>query len=290
MSPNLITKLTEILYQKLSNYNSTKINNFLNKPTKKNAINIAKKLCEHNEKEGIINGLLNNLLNFENGINKGRDHVIHTVHTYLLGMIIIDALKDESINKFTWKIASLFHDIGYEHADRFSIIQSNNILSDHGLVGAIITWDLIHSQYLKENPKKEEYCIKDNPEGYTINYSWNNLNNYILPACEAILLHNEPKYYRKTKLAFSDNKYAYLLIICDTLQEWSRPQNRAITSISGSSPNLYSINCSCNNGYCELSMDFPTVNRIKAVGDELRKKCSCSVRTNSNKLTVKWEY
>ena len=44
-------------------------------------------------------GLLTKLLAYENRINKRRDHVIHTVHTFLLGMIIIDAMNEGTIDK-----------------------------------------------------------------------------------------------------------------------------------------------------------------------------------------------
>jgi hypothetical protein len=282
----MIERLSDKLKEKLSDYMEE--DRFLNNPTKKDAINIAKKICEPNNKEAIIGGMLNKLLAFENRKTTGRDHVIHTVHTYLLGMIIIDALNGGRINKFTWKIASLFHDIGYESADYFSSISNiDKFTPEHGLFGSIITWDILHSEYLKGNPQRSINCIKK-INGREINYSWNNLNEYILPACKAILLHNMPNSYYKTKLSYSDNNYAFLLIICDTLQEWSRPlngnnQSSPVTSYSIDGPYT-------NEDYCELSIYFPEDVNVKEVENGLKEKCSCYVETKDTKLTVKWKY
>jgi hypothetical protein len=47
-----------------------------------------------------------------------------------------------------------------------------------------------------------------------------------LPAIEAIAKHNS----RKHKVAFDDSPLAFLLILCDTLQEWNRPRLDFATS------------------------------------------------------------
>ena len=45
-----------------------------------------------------------------------RDHVLHSMHTFILGIVINEKLlshPDVCVNQFEWKLASLFHDIGY---------------------------------------------------------------------------------------------------------------------------------------------------------------------------------
>ena len=63
---------------------------------------------------------LSNLAEIEpyaNKINENlRDHVIHTLQTYILGIYINEFFlkkKSPSVTCFQWKIACLFHDIGY---------------------------------------------------------------------------------------------------------------------------------------------------------------------------------
>lgn len=46
-------------------------------------------------------------------LTEKRDHVIHAVNTYLLGRYINDICCDIKVDEFEWKLAALFHDIGY---------------------------------------------------------------------------------------------------------------------------------------------------------------------------------
>jgi len=288
--------LSEILREKLQEeIPGCRCEKFLQKPSKTAAVTIAKKLCAPNGKDRTISGLLNKLLAFENRINKGRDHVVHTIHTYLLGAILIDAIDEEKFDKFTWKIASLFHDIGYESADYFKNIPSaDNFSADHGLFGALITWGILYEQYSKENPKAQKSCVKmkrsRSGEIY-IDYSWDNLNNKILPACEAILFHNKPNVYRNSSLSWNDNKYAFLLIICDTIQVWSRPENGVQISDANVLLRDYLIDISnFGENCCQFSICFPDCVNVTEIKDEINEKCSCDAQlVDLNKLSIKWE-
>ena len=42
-----------------------------------------------------------------------RDHTIHALNTFLLGLYINDNYLDNKVNMFQWKFAALFHDIAY---------------------------------------------------------------------------------------------------------------------------------------------------------------------------------
>lgn len=48
-------------------------------------------------------------------VQSSRDHVIHALNTYLLGLLLKDRLIFPDIQEFDfqWKLAALFHDIGY---------------------------------------------------------------------------------------------------------------------------------------------------------------------------------
>lgn len=56
-------------------------------------------------------------------LTKTRDHVIHALNTYLLGYYINDKYLDNKVDKFQWKLAALFHDIGYPIVSSQKIIK-----------------------------------------------------------------------------------------------------------------------------------------------------------------------
>jgi len=289
----MFQKISELMKQQLEISYSELINKFIRESTPENAIEIAKIICKPNNKDIIIRDLLKNLLSFENGRKKGRDHVKHAVHTYLLGMIIIGAMDDLNNDefKFIWKIASLFHDIGYERANYFSEISStSNLHIDHGIFSAQITWVILYSEYIKANPKKTRGFYPTKRNGVTVNSAWENIERYILPACEAILLHDNPlKHNKNNKVSYRNNKCAFLLIICDALQMWRRSKKCDIGLDQGTSSELYQIEGPNNNGDCyKLSMVFPDVAEAINVAKELNEKCDCEAVPQGKVLEVKW--
>lgn len=53
-----------------------------------------------------------------------RDHVIHTLFTFLLGIYLIDKLElKDKITSFEWKLTSLLHDIAYPYEIAFYLTQ-----------------------------------------------------------------------------------------------------------------------------------------------------------------------
>jgi hypothetical protein len=179
-----------------------------------------------------------------------RDHFFHSVEVCFLGHLILDIMI-KSEGKCLWKyvaeymhvdsredvlrewyVAALFHDIGYaieifngvteamkffKNSDGLSIF--NNKLTealsalstklngsfdftdkdkpegDHGIIGAVHVKSLI-DKISESKPELHDYSF----------------------ACSAIANHN----HRKNKITFSENPIAFLLILCDTLQEWNR--------------------------------------------------------------------
>ena len=280
------------------------ISKFINNPERDDAVEIAKIICTANEKKNIIGDFLAQLVKFESEKSDRRDHVIHTVNTYLLGMHIIDylVLDFNPDDIFTWKIASVFHDIGYQRAiDYQRAINSpidfpinssfKNICQDHGFWGAQMTWDKIYAEYSIRNPDKKD--IIDLTEN-KVDYSWKNLEVNILPACEAILLHNEPQNYLPYKKVnyCDDKKCAFLLILCDTVQSWSRPMNGEFDYKNNYKSEGYDIECSTctNNDFYEISFGFPNSEKANQARKELEEKCNLEFVDNTpkKKLIVRW--
>jgi hypothetical protein len=143
-----------------------------------------------------------------------------------------------------WYVASLLHDVGYgidvlkgvqtllrffghtpvlvDLSERLAadVAQLSTDLEQAGLVGyrasdrpgedhgVIAAWHL--ERLLGKAAKLENEDIKGGPL---------KVSEY-LPAIRAIALHNS----RKHNVTFEDNPLAFLLILCDTLQEWNRPR------------------------------------------------------------------
>jgi len=277
-------------------YDQEQATRFINEPTREDAVDIAKRICDLNNKRHIIGKSLEELTKLESVPSKRRDHVIHTIHTYLLGMHIIEKLNWVLDDEFTWKIASLFHDIGYRReidyqlAINFPKKESSlkNICTDHGFWSAYITWNKIYAEYLKINPGKENGITSNDG----VDYSWKNLEENILPACEAILLHNKPQnYLSNKKVDYRDNKFAFLLILCDTVQIWDRPNNGEFDFSKLSKSKDYNLECSNRTGeFHEIIFEFSTPKETEDAYKELNLKCKYKFlnKTPDNKLTVHW--
>lgn len=189
-----------------------------------------------------------------------RDHFFHSIEVCFLGNLLLESmiLKDgkylwEYAAKFMnvggkedvlreWYVAALFHDVGYameifnsvceamkffKNSDGLSTFnnkleESLDALSykldgcfgfdksdmperDHGIIGAE------HVKSLIEKIKKSKPEVHD--------YSY---------ACQAIANHN----HRKNTVTFSENPMAFILVLCDTLQEWNRLSFRHSTAPS----------------------------------------------------------
>lgn len=83
---------------------------------RKEAIEIVGKLIYQHEKIQLRDSLIN-LMDIEYELIKlrksGRDHVAHSVFTYLLGIYLNEEIFDGRVDPTHWKFAALFHDIGY---------------------------------------------------------------------------------------------------------------------------------------------------------------------------------
>lgn len=80
------------------------------------AIELTRLVLEQHSK-GFMSNFLENLAVVETtivecGYGSGRDHVVHAFLTYMLGVYLNDKMA-LGVDQFEWKLAALFHDIGY---------------------------------------------------------------------------------------------------------------------------------------------------------------------------------
>jgi len=288
-------KMNDVLQKRLTpilDHNEKQAKKFIEESSIKETIEIARRILKNNNKHLIVKEALEKLAKYEKYNPSRRDHVIHTIHTYLLGLHIIENLgiSDDNIF-FVWKITSLFHDIGYEYSDYFlDKSPINKHLEDHGFWSSQITWSILFSQYLERNPDKDIHKTVT-IDHHEINFDWSNLTNYILPANNAILLHNKPKAYLKKLVDYREHKYAFLLILCDTIQNWSRPKwGNTNPKSEHTKPNQYKIKCYRNGNKYKIIIEFPNKREAERAKNELDDKCHLkAIIDNNKKLTISWE-
>ncbi len=86
----------------------------------KEALNIIKKIMTIHRKRGLLSHL-DHLAEVEHKIRElqpwVRDHIVHALLSFILGVYLnenfLRALTDNFVDSFQWKLAGLFHDIGY---------------------------------------------------------------------------------------------------------------------------------------------------------------------------------
>ncbi len=209
-----------------------------------------------------------------------RDHYIHQLQVFLLGLPIIDKLYDKFSERYenpalSWLVASSFHDVAYpvqqydKFGDRFFSqvfrIQRNpaycefrqrfiddNFLSCMGYIVCNVCSKLFHRELQSNWLDSENTLIKrfynlittDKNHGVMSSVSLLMLSQddsseerkaiydkIIIPASLSIAIHDShvwPGIFSNNEkviknIAFSDDPLSFLLIFCDTIQEWARP-------------------------------------------------------------------
>lgn len=277
----------------LRNYNCDKdtIKDFLltsrsHKDRQDFAINIIEEIFGCHGKKDLIHYIVK-LAKIEKGIKElqpwQRDHVVHALFCFILGIFINESWLLTKVDDFEWKLACLLHDICYPAEFAFNILTSipddiEQIAIDidcpkpavkattkieglenlnNGINGLNLIQSRVDSWGLQIDIKKEYYSMQDgrpchgmysslaallvldmmyqknNPlreyrdiisvEPYL---SWNQeyFEGPILNACSAIFLHNLPaSCFSRQKINRNKASTAFLLRLCDSLQEWERP-------------------------------------------------------------------
>ena len=253
-----------------------------------------------------------------------RDHVVHALLTYILGIYINEKMMPkfgERVDPFRWKISCLFHDISYPIELAHRIIKkyldnTNDILRSIGSTHSELIYkftpnDMIRLQKIDEfgkpynsfklinkifkkweldiDPEKQYKDIfakgkichgilssltlfflidqlyqknnhdRINPDRTNIeNDQWNEkyFDEDIIPACSAIYLHNLDKsIFKNNKINPKIAPEAFLLRLCDSLQEWSRPSS---DMPEGYPPYLFDISID-ENGRLNFVAELPDV-------------------------------
>jgi hypothetical protein len=112
---------------------------------------------------------------------------------------------------------------------------------DHGVISALTEMKVIDSIYYDANPQG----LNINIEKGGFNFNQINFNQDIVSACSAIFIHNIDLKYPgfKSRIQFNTAPLAFLLIFCDTFQEWDR-YSRFRNILSGDD---FDINCTPNS-------------------------------------------
>jgi len=84
---------------------------------KQDAAGILIESIMENHGKGNLLALIAELAKVESGIQElqpwQRDHVVHAVLTYFLGILLNEYYLDKKVSPFQWEISGLFHDVGY---------------------------------------------------------------------------------------------------------------------------------------------------------------------------------
>ena len=244
------------------------------------AISIIEDILKNHSKEDLIYHVAK-LAKIKKSIQKllplQRDHVVHALICFILGIYINESWLPKKVDKFEWKLACLLHDICYPAVFAFKILTSipinigeiaNNINCPTPVIKAttkieglenlhnnINVLDLIQNRVkewsLNIDVEKEYYSMqerepchgmysalsallvldmmhqKNNPLRLEESHNgWNqkDFDGQILNACSAIFLHNLPaSSFSTQKINRRKAPTAFLLKLCDSLQEWERP-------------------------------------------------------------------
>ena len=213
-----------------------------------------------------------------------RDHVVHAINTFILGVYIIKSIRLPKIldYQFIWKISGATHDLGYpleisnnittsfteelekilKELDPSSIklkipcypeglnklyndIDANNQIQkrlddwelgisvidyykwlenknkvDHGVISALAQMKVMDSIYQKNNPERARKRIEIDG----LDYNQKFFENDITDASSAIFIHNIDLKYpgMNKKINFKKAPIAFLLYLCDNIQDWDR--------------------------------------------------------------------
>jgi len=225
--------------------------------------------------------------------DRHRDHLVHSVLVFLLGIAVDEEFGQHAagarIRKLEWKLASLFHDLAYplqlasEMCSGFSDRVANLPLPngnrlpggatpglfllphgaytrlahhhsaltflrdrihawginldpeasyaaclregriDHGLFSSLTLLHIIDRMYEHINARRVHRECFAQYAALLSDFNEDFFDRDVLSACAAILLHTARLDGQTGLVAMPESRLAYLLRLCDTLQEWDRP-------------------------------------------------------------------
>ncbi len=111
---------------------------------------------------------------------------------------------------------------------------------NHGVISALCLMDVIENG---------EYAISNS------NYKRDIFSSYVCPAALATLLHDSDIFGDESikKIEFNKNPLSFLLIYCDTVQEWGRPSKHKSYATDDFEPYLTDLKIDDENIFAELT-------------------------------------
>ncbi len=154
-------------------------------------------------------------------------------------------------------------------------LKKNNRV-DHGLIGALAQLKVLDILYYSRNPKgtKKRSIING------LDYDQRIFDSGIVSASTAIFLHNIDRKYLgfKKKINFKLAPIAFLLFLCDTIQEWDRyAEHRDVYS-----GNDFGLECAENS----ISIQVPRALDKKICDTLSARLTGLSIRINDKQVVV----
>lgn len=125
---------------------------------------LTKKLVKPHNKEPLYQHIveLYNVEKATRSLTEERDHVIHALNTFLLGVYINKKYLVNSVDIFQWKLAALFHDIAYPLKISQEIIERyfkevKGIKNDLGIASSNPTMNIVPKNFEKLTNNKTAF-------------------------------------------------------------------------------------------------------------------------------------
>ena len=195
--------------------------------------------------DNILNHVNDNIIAIDNKIIESkRDEILKRisskrffrVKTVDLELLTKDQNSLDLIQKHIQEIWGLDIDSRYE----YNLLKTGQRVC-HGVISSLLLLHVLDIMYDVWNPERlYENIFGAPPESHNINWNQTNFENEVIPACSAIFLHNLPEdRFNSNKIDPQKATLPFLLKLCDTLQEWQRPQGE---NYAGHSPLDFNIN------------------------------------------------
>jgi hypothetical protein len=116
---------------------------------------------------------------------------------------------------------------------------------NHGILSSLIVTKVIDYLYHEKNHDRSETKLDD----FDVDWGWSCFRTQILDAAAAISIHDILGKYQRTRLSANKQCVAYLLVLCDTIQQWDRPQQQRVIRPEDVEITLteHSIHCRLSN-------------------------------------------
>jgi hypothetical protein len=132
---------------------------------------------------------------------------------------------------------------------------------NHGVVSALYVLNIIDSIYYKKNENKLDRKMIEGIDWGAVCY-----DSQIIDAVSAIMIHDI--LHEVDNISFDTTPIAYLLVLCDTLQEWNRPSRKRKVYNTGS----IRLDFHIDKIICQLNYSKKDVKKIRMICKKLHSR------------------